>query len=242
MKSISASFTSEYKQYRVSSNLLFLLSLSPLLILLFLAILLLIPASHNFAQWLLTENRPVELLTFIMALWAAFESLKLTQKCSRKNYKLAMLFYLCFSFLFFFLAMEEISWGQHFFKFTTPEFWRIRNAQDELNLHNYDFIGVNYLEVYPLAFGVVGIIGIWANLTQRLPKIICPPLILWSWFAIITIHSGIDLFHEFYIVNIGFDDLVNHLDEAAEMLVAIAGLLYIYFNSRLFLYRPTHID
>lgn len=216
------------ERYQVSRQRL--IFTGPFLILAFLTVLLITPASSEFARWLLSENRPIELLTFAIALWTAFESFNLSRV--RKANQLERLSYLAVSFLFFFFAMEEISWGQQFIGFNTPEFWRVRNAQDELTLHNYDFAGAVYLEAYPFAAGIIGLIGIWAAWMNKLPEAISPPLILFSWFAAIALHSGIDLFHEFHIFSAAFDELINHLDEAAEMLVAIAGCLYVQLQAR----------
>ncbi|MGI9382748.1 MAG: hypothetical protein ACR2PO_06305 [Methyloligellaceae bacterium] len=36
----------------------------------------------------------------------------------------------------FYIAGEEHSWGQHFFRWETPEAWSKLNRQDETNLHN----------------------------------------------------------------------------------------------------------
>lgn len=36
----------------------------------------------------------------------------------------------------FYIAGEEMSWGQHFFQRRTPEFWSQVNRQQETNLHN----------------------------------------------------------------------------------------------------------
>src|SRR6185437_12681351 len=33
-------------------------------------------------------------------------------------------------------AGEEMSWGQHFFHWKTPEYWAMVNRQQETNLHN----------------------------------------------------------------------------------------------------------
>jgi hypothetical protein len=35
-----------------------------------------------------------------------------------------------------YIAGEETSWGQHFFHWSTPEYWAAINRQDETNLHN----------------------------------------------------------------------------------------------------------
>lgn len=36
----------------------------------------------------------------------------------------------------FYIAGEEMSWGQHFFHWNTPEYWAEVNRQNETNLHN----------------------------------------------------------------------------------------------------------
>ena len=36
----------------------------------------------------------------------------------------------------FYIAGEEMSWGQHFFHWNTPEYWAEVNRQQETNLHN----------------------------------------------------------------------------------------------------------
>jgi hypothetical protein len=46
------------------------------------------------------------------------------------------IFLLLLSILMFLGAGEELSWGQHFLKFTTPESIRKENIQGEFNLHN----------------------------------------------------------------------------------------------------------
>ena len=35
-----------------------------------------------------------------------------------------------------YIAGEEMSWGQHFFHWNTPEYWAEVNRQEETNLHN----------------------------------------------------------------------------------------------------------
>src|SRR5262245_5781097 len=50
-------------------------------------------------------------------------------------------------------AGEEISWGQHFFHWTTPEYWALVNRQQETNLHNTYAV----LEKWPRAVLEVGI-------------------------------------------------------------------------------------
>lgn len=193
--------------------------------------LLLVDVTEPVAIWLLAENHPVELASFVAALAASIVSFVLLRQAHLTT-GLARGFFVLFGGAMFFLAMEEISWGQQFFGFSTPESWRERNTQDELTLHNYDFIGVSFLEVYPLTFALGGLVGIALGAANLIPDEIRPPVWIWPWFVIIAGHSGLDLFHEFAIPSTRLDDVVNHLDEAAEMLVALSALVFVLAKRR----------
>ncbi len=52
------------------------------------------------------------------------------------NTRWKRIWFLLLGFLFFFLLMEEISWGQRIFGFLTPEWLAERNIQWEFNFHN----------------------------------------------------------------------------------------------------------
>jgi hypothetical protein len=39
-----------------------------------------------------------------------------------------------------YIAGEEMSWGQHFFHWNTPEYWAAVNRQEETNLHNTYYV------------------------------------------------------------------------------------------------------
>ncbi len=45
-------------------------------------------------------------------------------------------FYRLLTVGYFYVIMEEISWGQRIIGFSTPEFFKIHNLQGEVNLHN----------------------------------------------------------------------------------------------------------
>tara|TARA_B100000965_G_C19577000_1_gene751763 strand:+ start:49 stop:981 length:933 start_codon:yes stop_codon:yes gene_type:complete len=73
-------------------------------------------------------------------------------------------FFLTFKvfFLIYYLG-EEISWGQHFFEFKTPEILMSLNNQNETNLHNIS----NLFDQLPR-----GLVFIWCSLSIILVKII----------------------------------------------------------------------
>ena len=80
--------------------------------------------------------------------------------------------------LIYFLG-EEISWGQHFFKWDTTQWFKIHNNQDETNLHNIS----NLFDQLPR-----GLVAIWCTLVvpvtlflinrikinKNILKILCP--------------------------------------------------------------------
>ena len=54
----------------------------------------------------------------------------------------------------FYIAGEEISWGQHIFDWGTPEFWSGLNDQGETNLHNTS----SWLDQKPRLLLLIGVI------------------------------------------------------------------------------------
>ena len=83
--------------------------------------------------FLLKEDGPLENFATLSILVAALLFLFAYFKFRHKK----ILFFLLFSFAFFLLFMEEISWGQRIIGLETPEVFKEINAQKELNLHNY---------------------------------------------------------------------------------------------------------
>lgn len=60
---------------------------------------------------------------------------------------------------------EELSWGQHWFEWATPEYWKVLNDQEETNLHNTS----SWLDQKPRLALEVGVIvcGLLIPLLQK---------------------------------------------------------------------------
>ena len=214
-------------------NVLLAIATIPLLIVFIYSALLTIPLTRNAALWALEENRPIELLTFFFAIIGGFQGLILAwQLRQHKEGKVALGFYLAFALGLLFIGAEEVAWGQWFFGFETPSAIKDVNTQSELTLHNLEMWN-DHLEIFPLVFGISGLIGIGINSISSFRKISAPYVLL-SWFLVISIISAIDLFQDFVVIQEQFDYLINYLDEVIEMLVAIAGFLYIWLNQQKF--------
>ena len=202
----------------------------PLPILFLAALLLVLPVTREFAIWMLEENKPIELLTFVFLIVGGIRGVILAWQLKQaREPKLVIIFYLLFSLGLLAIGAEEVAWGQWFVGFETPSALSEINTQNELTLHNLEIFN-DHLEVFPLLFGIAGIISVRLN-KSYLYKIASPQVLL-SWYLVITFMSAIDLIQDFFIIQEQFDYLMNYLDEAVEMLVGIAGFLYIWLNAK----------
>ena len=201
----------------------------PAAVLFVLAALLVVPATRDAAHWLLDENRPVELLSFVLLVAGGVLGLRLAGRLRRAGQPgWVWGFYGLFALGLLVVAGEEVAWGQWFFGFETPAAIGAVNTQGELTLHNYE--GFNdHLELFPLVFGLAGLVSValagtrWSRLASPRP--------LLSWYAVIAAMCAVDLGQDFYVIHADLDHLVNGLAEAVEMLVAGAGLLYVVLNA-----------
>lgn len=204
----------------------------PVAVFLLAAFFLALPVTRRSTIWLLEENHPVEMLTFIFLLAGGLRGAILAWRVYRHGEaKLCIWFYPVFAAGLLLTAMEEIAWGQKFLYFETPSAWKELNAQGETTLHNVHVLQ-GRSELFRLTFGLGGLIGIWAARYPPLRKI-APPAILLSWFLVITAHSAVDLFNDTVPVQKDFDAAMYRLSELIEMLIGIAGFLYMHFNSRM---------
>ncbi len=96
----------------------------------------------------------------------------------------------------FYVAMEEISWGQRLFGFTSPEYFRAKNLQGETNLHNMLTGPYSTALKATLAYGVAAGLLLFGLVYPALLRLnwkpitwlhdhglVAPPLYLWPFFA-----------------------------------------------------------
>jgi len=100
-----------------------------------------------FLFWI-REDGLVEWLTFVILMAMSAFSFIMSYEFSRSGAegraKKVWLFLGC---LFFFGAMEEISWGQRIFGIQSPEWFLRHNKQGEITIHNLVLYGVNLNKV-----------------------------------------------------------------------------------------------
>ena len=100
--------------------------------------LLLQSLSSSAHQWFVSETGPVELGTaFLFLAAAAVAGVHVYRHRAMPRMYRGLL--VLFAMASLFVAMEELSYGQHLLKFENPEYFQQHNDKQELNLHNlYD--------------------------------------------------------------------------------------------------------
>ncbi|MEZ4702636.1 MAG: hypothetical protein R2834_20045 [Rhodothermales bacterium] len=205
--------------------------LSPWIIALIQALGIAVPATRKLALWMLLENRPVEMLTFVALFIGGLYSMVFAWKLRDTGEPiLYRLFFLLFGVILLLIGMEEISWGQQFLRFDTPESWMNLNSQGETNLHNLPGLQGNS-EYMRLGFGLAGLIGIALG---RIPlfRPIATPALLFSWFLIISVHAGVDAYNDFHPIQEQFDYYMQRTSELVECMIGLAAFLYVWMHVR----------
>ena len=92
------------------------------------------------------EDGIIEWMSFIVLFSNLFLIVRILSKTKRivENKMIIIIALLFFGFLFFFMCMEEISWGQRILGFQTPDLFAT-NSQKEVNFHNFDTTEVDTL-------------------------------------------------------------------------------------------------
>ena len=194
--------------------------------------LLLLPRTTRPAMlWLLEEDHPVETLTFVFLFAGGVVGLALARTLRRRGEKFWVWgFYLVFSVGLFLVAMDEIAWGQRVLGFRTPEAIRAVNRQGETTFHNIgDLQGRS--EWLRLAFGLGGIVGVLLSFRPVFARVGAPFLLL-PWFLLISVHAAIDAWNDYFPIQPRFDFTMQRTSEVVELLIGMAGFLYVFLNRR----------
>ena len=149
----------------------------------------------------------------------------LIYKCAIKSKKIFKIIFITLSISLFFVAGEEISWGQRLMGIETPESIKEINYQDELTIHNINFIQSKLL--HP-AYILVGFLGTFSFLFFKYlaPNskliIFAPEKFLYFGFVFILIYY---LIYDYYIVlnNIVYGNVpLVRWQEVAETFLSIS--------------------
>jgi hypothetical protein len=132
-----------------------------------------------------------------------------------------------------FLVMgEEISWGQWFFHWDSPEWFLEHNAQGETNLHNLVFVKKDIPKwLVVIGIAVFGLVMPFLKGASRrrigpfdrkmLPTAVCAPVA----FVVVASHVVVKLL--WWILGLELEPLIGiDVREATEFYIALFGLIY----------------
>lgn len=86
--------------------------------------------------WMNDERGGVELAQWLVLAAAVVAALRLLARPELRRRPALLAWVALAGLACFYVAGEEISWGQHLAQWNTPEYWRALNDQGETNLHN----------------------------------------------------------------------------------------------------------
>jgi hypothetical protein len=194
---------------------------------------------------LIDEDHLIENLEFGFYFVAFAVALFVGVRFFRARRSLLGLLYLILAFGLFFIAMEEISWGQRIFNIPVPEFFQENNYQEEITLHNLGHRPANLPEdkgnYIDMVFPVFGFIGAFAwLLTLMLPErlkarynsildFLVPPWYLSLYFfPVFAIYLYVSIC-VFYLQQFPSTDpyVGSQEEEPAEFLLALGLLLFV---------------
>jgi hypothetical protein len=145
---------------------------------------------HGLFRWVIDEDSLVESLQLLMLLAADVLLAWLSKELIRARRHVFSGLYVLLTLATFFIAGEEISWGQRIFGFRTPETLESINAQQEISVHN--IYGFHQPFIYAVMFaGLYGAVvpllalGLGNERTRpSLSYLLIPPLCLIPAFLI----------------------------------------------------------
>jgi len=123
---------------------------------------------------LILEDSPIEWAQAVFYILSAFFSLAAVFRFAKLRLPLHACLFLILAVGLFFIASEEISWGQRLLNLSTPDFFTRHNRQNEINLHNFNSVQPHLGDGYILigGYGAIawGMIRLFAAKQRARPR------------------------------------------------------------------------
>ena len=178
---------------------------------------------------LLSENGPLELLQWLAIGGALGVAVFMLFRINPRQQKWIFGWVFLAAFCCLYVFGEEVSWGQHFLNWSTPEYWSALNDQNETNFHNTS----SWLDQKPRLILLIGIIvgGIIFPLLQKYKPGLLPPRLAVIYpdmqtFAVAILVLGPYLFDKIV------PDVFERVSEVQELYMFYFVLLYLVILKR----------
>ena len=203
LKNIYSNFDQIWKP-----RLKIMLFLFPLLFLVY-TILLKTDHPYLYRDLMWREDSLIEWLTFICYFIASVVSLSISITFYKRKQILFCLLYGILTLGLFFIAGEEISWGQRILHVSTPAFLGKYSDQNEINIHNIKGIGFTISMLYV----IVGFYGAFA-------RFIIPKKVKIKYSSAVNLFVP-DYYYFFYFFVVGF--LYLYYDRLSSIAATLFG-------------------
>lgn len=206
-------------------------------IIIMLGMIAIVPVPDLFV-WITAENSVMEWLQFLLILISSLIFVRLSLGLFQSRQAMIGALYLAMALGTFFVAGEEIAWGQHIFGWSTPEALEAVNVQQETTLHNISSahaIFVYAVMLAGLSGTVMALLGsVWWNKRQQsvLSRLLFPPLCLAPAFFM---PFGYRFSRLFLGIDTLFPDLIFHItkfSEVTELCLYFGLLIFAWLNLR----------
>lgn len=94
------------------------------------------PGNRFFSVWIESESGLIENATALLLLPATAFAIILALRCYEQFGRMFSVWFVGFALMCFGFAGEEVSWGQHWLGWSSPEYFAEYNRQGETNFHN----------------------------------------------------------------------------------------------------------
>lgn len=186
------------------------------------------------------EDGPIEWLQFVCYALACAAGAGVAYKRFRAGHPWQALMFLGFAVANFFIAGEEIAWGQRIFGLQTPEELKAINHQGEITVHNIQVVQDAFNIVLFLA-GFYGSIAYFANQKLGIERfgdqanyLLVPPLFLVPSFLVLF---GYKLIRYTLVRSPGF--IVTKYGEWPELCLAFGFFIFAWLNYRRLAAEPS---
>lgn len=190
---------------------------------------------------LIAEDGLFETLQFTFYFLACYLYAQASKTAFSKSQLLSAVITALASIAFFFVALEEISWGQRIFNIQNPEYFQEHNIQYEISFHNLDTVQPLLHWAYLVAGLLLSFAGVLANWIYKGKNLVVrtfvqqlPPFWLSFYFLPLSMLYAILMFYKPFgiIMKNGVPFMLGRDQELVELFLTLGLAInagYIYF-------------
>jgi hypothetical protein len=179
------------------------------------------------------EDGPIENLEALILLAGCILSGVISWRLFRQNDKTWAVLYAVLTLALFFVAGEEISWGQRIFGVVTPEWLSQKNKQHELNVHNLKLFTNALQRLYDLLPIVLLVISIGSarlsrlNLVRWRADLWMPPAIFIPIWLCCASYRAMRIHHTIVAAGTRVPQVLQRLQEPMEFILYAGALTFL---------------